>query len=92
MTDKLGVFICTGCGIGEALDLDALESIASGDYGADVVDTVPTVEGDDLAAINEHIAAEELSPEAMGTSLVMTASSPAKSSPSSCRTQATPRW
>ena len=26
--DKIGVFLCSGCGIGEALDIDALEAVA----------------------------------------------------------------
>ena len=31
---KIGAFICAGCGIGEALDLDALTAVATGDGGA----------------------------------------------------------
>ena len=29
MDKKYGAYICTGCGIGEALDVDALNSAAS---------------------------------------------------------------
>ena len=34
MADKIGVFICTGYGIGEALDIEALEKTATGECGA----------------------------------------------------------
>ncbi len=31
MDKKYGVYICTGCGIGEGLDIDALKEVATGD-------------------------------------------------------------
>ncbi|MDY0038683.1 MAG: hydrogenase iron-sulfur subunit [Desulforhabdus sp.] len=34
MEKKIGVYICTGCGIGDALDIDALASVATGEYKA----------------------------------------------------------
>ena len=30
--DKIGVYICKGCGIGDALDSDALSKVAKGEY------------------------------------------------------------
>ena len=32
MEDKLGVFICTGYGIAEALDIEALKKVATGEF------------------------------------------------------------
>ncbi len=32
MEKKMGVYICTGCGIGDALDVEALEKVATGEY------------------------------------------------------------
>ncbi len=29
MENKIGVYICSGCGIGESMDLDALSEVAS---------------------------------------------------------------
>ncbi|MFZ5591510.1 MAG: FAD-dependent oxidoreductase, partial [Bacillota bacterium] len=39
MAKKVGVYICKGCGIGEALDVDALAKVASKEYKAPVVKT-----------------------------------------------------
>jgi quinone-modifying oxidoreductase subunit QmoB len=36
MEKKYGVFICTGCGIGEALDIDALTNVAQKEYKVSV--------------------------------------------------------
>ncbi|MEE9602008.1 MAG: hypothetical protein V3V75_01795, partial [Thermoguttaceae bacterium] len=33
---KIAVLICTGCDIGTSLDVEALETLATGDCGADV--------------------------------------------------------
>ncbi|MBN1343870.1 MAG: hydrogenase iron-sulfur subunit [Phycisphaerae bacterium] len=64
MQGKLGVYICTGYGIGEALDIEALQKVAQDDefidVKADLVKTVPSCEGDDLEAIKAEIAAEDL--------------------------------
>ena len=32
MEEKIGVFICSGYGIAEALDIDALSSVATGEF------------------------------------------------------------
>jgi quinone-modifying oxidoreductase subunit QmoB len=34
MDKKLGVYLCSGCSIGDSLDIDALEKIATGEYNA----------------------------------------------------------
>ncbi|OGP50767.1 MAG: heterodisulfide reductase subunit A [Deltaproteobacteria bacterium RBG_13_43_22] len=39
MDKKLGVYICTGCGIGESLDIDALKKVASKEFKAPVCKT-----------------------------------------------------
>ncbi|WP_027366017.1 FAD-dependent oxidoreductase [Desulfotruncus alcoholivorax] len=36
MEKKIAVYICTGCGIGEALDIDALSKVATGEYKAPI--------------------------------------------------------
>jgi len=61
MNDKIGVFICTGYGIGEALDIDALSKVATGEYKVPFCTTVDSCEGSDLASMIEDIDKEELS-------------------------------
>ncbi len=41
MEKKIGVYICTGCGIGEALDVDKLSEIATGEYKVALCKTHP---------------------------------------------------
>jgi len=36
METKMGVYICTGCGLGDALDMDALAKVATGEYKAPI--------------------------------------------------------
>ncbi|MBC8423647.1 hydrogenase iron-sulfur subunit [bacterium] len=60
MADKIGVFICTGYGIAEALDVEALSKVATEDCKAAYCRTVETCEGADLDAILADIAREEL--------------------------------
>jgi quinone-modifying oxidoreductase subunit QmoB len=57
---KIGVYICTGYGIGEALNIDELSEIATGDYNVDVCKTVPSCEGEDIEFIKKDIADEGL--------------------------------
>ena len=38
---KLGTYICTGCGLGESLDIAKLEEIASKEHKAPVCKTHP---------------------------------------------------
>jgi quinone-modifying oxidoreductase subunit QmoB len=48
MDKKLGVYICTGCGIGESLDIEALKKVATKEFKAPVCKTHPwlcSVEG-----------------------------------------------
>jgi len=54
---KPGVYICKGCGIGEAVDCDALESLASGDLKVPVCRQHDFLCGDDgVAVIEKDIA------------------------------------
>jgi quinone-modifying oxidoreductase subunit QmoB len=34
MEKKLGVYLCSGCGLGDSFDIDALEKIATDEYDA----------------------------------------------------------
>jgi len=56
--DKVGVYICSGYGIGEALDLEALKQVAETELKAEVVKIVGSVEAEDLELINQEVAAE----------------------------------
>ncbi|MFO8173441.1 MAG: FAD-dependent oxidoreductase [Longimicrobiales bacterium] len=60
MEDKIGVFICTGYGIAEALDVDALTEVATGEFSVPFCKTVESCEGPGLKAIVEDIRAEGL--------------------------------
>ena len=60
---KIGVFLCSGCGIGDAPDLEDLTTVAgeAGDNGAAVCKTHPCLCNDEgVALINETIAGDEL--------------------------------
>jgi quinone-modifying oxidoreductase subunit QmoB len=60
MEDKIGVFICTGYGIGEALDIDALGKVATEEFKVPFCRTVESCEGPGLEAINTDIVKEGL--------------------------------
>ena len=60
MEEKVGVFICTGYGIGEALDIDALKKVAEGEFKVPFCKTLESCEGADLEAINKDIKDEGL--------------------------------
>jgi quinone-modifying oxidoreductase subunit QmoB len=60
MDEKIGVFICTGYGIAEALDVDALCQVATGEYSVPFCKTIESCEGSALDAINADIASEGL--------------------------------
>jgi len=60
MDDKIGVFICTGYGIGEALDVDALCEVVTGECDVPFCKVVETCEGPGLKAIVEDIRNEGL--------------------------------
>ncbi len=61
MTDgKIGVFICKGYGIAEALDVDALTALAEKECKADFVRAAWTCEREDLASIQRDIRENEL--------------------------------
>ncbi|UCH83758.1 MAG: hydrogenase iron-sulfur subunit [Candidatus Latescibacterota bacterium] len=60
MEDKIGVFICTGYGIGDALDIEALKKVAAEEYKVPFCKTVDSCEGPGLEAINNDITKEGL--------------------------------
>ncbi|MHC4514424.1 MAG: hydrogenase iron-sulfur subunit [Planctomycetota bacterium] len=60
MEDKIGVFICTGYGIAEALDVDALCKVATEELEVEFCTTVATCEGAGLESIVEQIQEQEL--------------------------------
>ena len=55
MDEKIGVFICTGYGIGEALDIEALSKVATEEMKAGFCKTVESCEGSGLEEINKEI-------------------------------------
>ena len=60
MEKKIGVYICSGCGIGASIDLDALSAVA-GEYKAAVCRTDPFLCGAEcMAGIKAEIDAEGL--------------------------------
>ena len=60
MEDKIGVFICTGYGIGDALDIDALDKVATEEFKVPFCKIVETCEGSGLDAMKEDITRENL--------------------------------
>jgi len=71
MEKKIGVYLCSGCGIGDALDLEGLSKVATGEYSLEICKTHHSLcsEGG-LAIIREDMEEEAL------TSLVIGACSP----------------
>jgi quinone-modifying oxidoreductase subunit QmoB len=58
MSDKIGVYICTGCGIGESLDIEKLSGVAD-DLGAAVCKNHPVMCSEEgVALIKEGISSE----------------------------------
>ncbi len=55
MEEKIGVFICTGYGIAEALDIDALCKVATEEFKVPFCKTVDSCEGQGLQSILEEI-------------------------------------
>ncbi|MDY6852630.1 MAG: hypothetical protein SV487_11240, partial [Thermodesulfobacteriota bacterium] len=41
MEKKTAVYICTGCGIGDALDIEELSKVATGEYKAPICKNHP---------------------------------------------------
>jgi quinone-modifying oxidoreductase subunit QmoB len=60
MEEKIGVFICTGYGIAEALDIDALCKVATDEFKVPFCKTVSSCEGSDLDSMQKDIEAEGL--------------------------------
>jgi len=60
MEEKIGVFICTGYGIAEAIDIDALCEVATGEYNVPFCKTIESCESSDLKSIFDDIQRENL--------------------------------
>lgn len=60
MEDKVGVFICTGYGIGEALDVDALCRVVTDELGVPFCRNLSSCEGGDLESILQDVEKEGL--------------------------------
>ena len=48
---KIAVYICSDCGIGEALNIEALQTVASKEYKIEIVKTAPFLCSEEGAAI-----------------------------------------
>ncbi|HZD60978.1 MAG TPA: FAD-dependent oxidoreductase, partial [Anaerolineae bacterium] len=59
MEKKVGIYICTGCGIGESLDIEKLSTIAQNSLGAAVVRTHHFLCGAEGAKLIEQDIANE---------------------------------
>ena len=60
MEEKLGVFICAGYGIADAIDIDALCKVATDECDVPICRIIDSCEGAGLASINEEITNEGL--------------------------------
>ncbi len=60
MAEKAGVFICTGYGIAEALDIDALSKVVTKECKVPFCKTVPFCDTQSLESIVEDIEKEGL--------------------------------
>jgi len=60
MEGRIGVFICTGYGIGEALDIDALSKVATDEFSVALCEKINSCEKADIELINAKIKSENL--------------------------------
>ncbi|UCC45315.1 MAG: hydrogenase iron-sulfur subunit [Candidatus Zixiibacteriota bacterium] len=60
MEDKIGVFICTGYGIAESIDVEALCKVVTDECNVPFCTTVDSCEQDGLESIRDHIKSEGL--------------------------------
>lgn len=60
MDSKIGVYICTGCGIGDSLDIEALSKVATGEYKVPVCKTIPCCDDESIQSIRQEIESEGL--------------------------------
>ncbi len=67
MEEKLGVYLCSGCNIGESLDIEALAGIATDDYKASLCKNHSFLCGNDgIEIIKKDIADEQLNKVVVG--------------------------
>ncbi len=60
MEDKIGVFICTGYGIAEAIDIEALCKVATDEHKAPFCKKIDSCEIPDIESINRDIESQQL--------------------------------
>jgi quinone-modifying oxidoreductase subunit QmoB len=60
MEEKIGVFICNGYGIAEALDIDALSKVATQEYNVPFCKCIDSCEGSELETVRKDIRDEQL--------------------------------
>ena len=67
MDKKIGVYICTGCDIGDSLDIEALSKVATGEYKVPVCKTHPNLcSSEGVNFIKNDIESEELNTVVIG--------------------------
>ncbi len=59
MADNIGVFICAEC-LGDALDLDALAEVATGEFSVAVCENLDVCATHDLTAVRDKVASDGL--------------------------------
>ena len=63
MANKIGCFICTGCEIGECLDVEKISKVSSDEFKLPVTKTHPVLCGEEgLNLVKQDIEAEGLEP------------------------------
>ena len=60
MEEKIGVFICTGYGIAESIDIEALCKVATEEFKVPFCKTVDSCEGQELLSIIKDIKTRHL--------------------------------
>lgn len=60
MEDRIGVFICTGYGIKDALDIEALSKVATDEFKVTFCTTIEVCDKSALEKVNLQIADEKL--------------------------------
>ena len=74
MEKKLGVYICSGCSIGEGLDLEKLSLVATKEYKMPICKTHPAMCGEEGVAIYQ----DDMEAEGVNTVVIAACSSRVK--------------